>query len=273
MPWPVTPPLRPLRPVTDAITSTLPPAKAAAVRFAEPTVHVTSCRCSTATILACSPDGRAPAPGPAPSRSAPPSSGSPWASSDRTSTSFHSARASSGSFSSSSCRLTSVRSPALSRRTASSPVRLTNGATASVRLPLNGGRQGPTAARQAERVELDPGTEAVRRGKLASRRLIGQRLHAPRDVRGDRTRSQARQRREEVAQRPARTDASPVARPTLRSPGRRPRKGRRSGSATGPRPAQVLRLLVLGLEPRRPHLGVECAAVGARTACTLDRIA
>ena len=59
MPWPLVPPLRPLRPVIDAIASTLLPANAAWVRFAEPTYHVTSQPCSTANILACSPAGRA----------------------------------------------------------------------------------------------------------------------------------------------------------------------------------------------------------------------
>ena len=151
MPRPMAPPFLP---VTDAIISTLLPVHAAAVRFAEPTDHVTRQPCSTAIILACSPDGRvsAPVPGsplsvpalslrPSLSASAGPSSASPWAASERTSTCFHTARASSDSLSSSSCRLTSVRSSLPSLATASSPVLLTNGATASAVCPLDGGLQ------------------------------------------------------------------------------------------------------------------------------------
>ena len=168
----------PFLPETEAIISTLPPVNAAAVRFAEPTDHVTRQPCSTAIILACSPDGRASAPVPGspslvpaasaasavpavsavpaastasvvPAVSAAPSSAvsagsssaSPWALSDRTNISFQAASASSDSLSSSSCQLTRIRSSPLSLPTASSPVRLTNGATASVRCPLDGGLQ------------------------------------------------------------------------------------------------------------------------------------
>ena len=143
MPQPLAPPLRPFLPVTDAIISTLLPVNAAEVRFAEPTCQVTSQPCSTAIILACSPDGResTPVPESSSSVSAGPSSASPWAVSDSTNTSFHSASTSSDSLSSSSCRLTSIRSSPPSRLTASSPVRLANGATASVRYPLDGGLQ------------------------------------------------------------------------------------------------------------------------------------
>ena len=163
MPQPLALSLLPLLPVMDAITSTLLPVNAAAVRFAEPMDHVTCQPCSTAIILACSPDGRASTPvpaspsfvpavsaasavpavsaGPSSSLSAGPSSASPCAVSDRTKISLHAASASSDSLSSSSCRLTSIRSFPLRLPTASSPVRLANGATASVRCPLDGGLQ------------------------------------------------------------------------------------------------------------------------------------
>ena len=59
MPRPLAPPFVP---ATDAIISTLLPPNAAEVRFADPTNHVTCRPCSTAIILACNPDGRAPVP-------------------------------------------------------------------------------------------------------------------------------------------------------------------------------------------------------------------
>ena len=237
-------------PVTDAIISTLLPVNAAPVRFAEPTDQVTCQPCSTAIILACSPDGRASASvpgsssravtvsaGPASFVSAGPSSASPWAVSDRTNTSFHAASACVGQLV--ELLLPAHQYPVVAAQPADrvEPRPVDERGHGQRAMSARRRAPGSTPGCQSDRVELDRRVEAVRGGKCGARDLIGERLDALRDALRDAIRGKLRQRQrgshEAAGSQPrtAGSDAGP------RSPGRRPRSDRTSGSGTGPRPA------------------------------------